>query len=112
MPVLACPVIPSGTNRGCGWRSSAKNGHSRSDAYSATVQLGFLGWLVLLAGVVALLRATGRGRCGREVTAVMLLGCLPPILFDLQEYFHPEDLMPWDSHSADWLALGEATGPG
>ncbi len=53
---------------------------SRSDALSATILLGFLGWLVLLAGVVALLRATGSGRCGWEVTAVVLLACLPPVL--------------------------------
>ena len=35
---------------------------SRSNALSGTLLLGYLGWLVLLAGVVALLRATGRGR--------------------------------------------------
>ena len=65
----------------------------RTNALSETVLLGYLGWLVLLVGVVALLRATGRGRCGWEVAAVLVLGCAPPIVLALQEFFHPEDLM-------------------
>ena len=78
----------------CSKASAAIGGWaSESHALSATVLLGYLGWLVLLGGVVALLRATGRGRCGWEVATVMVLGCMPPILFDLQEFFHPEDLM-------------------
>lgn len=66
---------------------------SQSGAISATVLLGFSGWLVLLAGVVILLRATGRGRCGWEVAAAIVLGCAPPVFMALQEYFHPEDFM-------------------
>jgi hypothetical protein len=66
---------------------------SRSGALSETILLGYLGWVALLFGVVALLRATGRGRCGWEVTAIMVLGCTPPILLVLREYFHPEDLL-------------------
>jgi hypothetical protein len=66
---------------------------NRSDAHSATVLLGFSGWFVLLAGVVILLRATGRGRRGWEVAAAIVLGCVPPVFMALQEYFHPEDFM-------------------
>ena len=66
---------------------------SRSGAMSETVLLGYLGWLVFLAGVVALFRATGRGRCGREVLVVTILGFAPPIVLAIQENFHPEDLM-------------------
>jgi hypothetical protein len=65
----------------------------RSHALPETVLLGYLGWLIFLAGAVALLRATGRGRCGWEVAGVMLLGCAPPIILALQQFFHPEDLM-------------------
>lgn len=65
----------------------------RSHALSETVLLGYLGWLILLVGVVALLRATGRGRCGWEVAGVMVLGCAPPVILALQQYFHPEDLV-------------------
>jgi hypothetical protein len=66
---------------------------SRSHALTETVLLGYLGWLVLLVGVVAFLRATGRGRCGWEVAGVMVLGCIPPVILALQQFFHPEDLM-------------------
>ncbi len=65
----------------------------RTNALAETVLLGYLGWVVLIVGVVALLRATGRGRCGWEVAAVVVLGCAPPIALALQEFFHPEDLM-------------------
>ena len=78
----------------CSTASTAIGGWAaRSTVPSATELLGYLGWLVLLAGVVALFRATGRGRCGWEVATVLVFGCAPPILFDFQEYFHPEDLM-------------------
>ena len=66
---------------------------SRSNALPETVLLGFLGWLVLVAGVISLLRAAGRGRCGWEAMALIVLGCAPPIVLVLQEYFHPEDMM-------------------
>jgi len=69
------------------------NWATRSNALTETMLLGYLGWLVLLAGVVALLRVTGRGRCGWEVTGVMVVGLSPPVWLAIQELFHPEDLM-------------------
>jgi hypothetical protein len=72
----------------------------RSGANLPTLWIGCLGWLVLLAGVVALLRAVGRGRCGWEPAVVMLLACFPPVFMAVTEYFHPQDLM------AMGLALG------
>jgi hypothetical protein len=59
----------------------------------ATLRLGFLAWLVLLAGVVALLRASGRGRRGWEPATVLVVACLPPVWLCLQNYFHPQDLL-------------------
>jgi hypothetical protein len=85
---------PAALGAHCSTASDAiGNWANRSNAVRETVLIGYLGWLALLAGVVALFRSSGRGRCGWEVTGVMLLGCAPPIILVLQEYFHPEDLM-------------------
>jgi len=65
-----------------------------------TVGLGYLSWLVLMAGVIALLRSSGRGRCGWEPATLVLLACLPPLWMPLLNLFHPQDLM------AVGLALG------
>ncbi|HEY6430077.1 MAG TPA: hypothetical protein VIX84_22835 [Acidimicrobiales bacterium] len=72
----------------------------QSNAISATLRIGYLGWIVLLAGVVALLRAAGRGRCGWEPATLFVLACLPPIWMSLENFFHPQDLL------AMGLALG------
>jgi hypothetical protein len=72
----------------------------QSGADSSSVRLGYFCWLVLAVGVVALLRASGRGRCGWEPAALVLLAIMPPVCMCLQEYFHPEDLL------AMGLALG------
>ena len=69
-------------------------------AVGATVKIGFLGWFALMAGVIALLRTTGRGRCGWEPATVILVAFLPPVWTCVQSTFHPEDL----------LALGLALG--
>ena len=55
--------------------------------------LGFIGWPVLLAGFVALLRAAGRGRSRYEFLGVCLLACTPAVTEPLVEFFHPEDLV-------------------
>jgi hypothetical protein len=65
----------------------------QSGAASSSVQLGYLCWVILAVGLVALLRASGRGRCGWEPAALVLLAFVPPVLMCLHEYFHPEDLM-------------------
>ncbi len=72
----------------------------RSGANVPTLWIGCLGWLVLMAGAVAVRRATGRGRCGWEPATVMFMACFPPVFMTLTEYFHPQDLM------AMGLALG------
>jgi hypothetical protein len=58
-----------------------------------TLWIGFLGWIALMAGVIAVLRACGRGRCGWELAAVILIACLPPACMTLSEFFHPQDML-------------------
>jgi uncharacterized membrane protein len=57
------------------------------------VRLGYLGWLALMAGVVAILRTSGRGRRGWEPATLVLLACVPPVFMAVQRFFHPEDLL-------------------
>ena len=72
----------------------------QSGAIPPTIRVSYVSWVILLAGVVAFLRASGRGRCGWEPTAAVLVACLPPAFMCIQEYLHPEDLV------AVGLALG------
>jgi hypothetical protein len=65
----------------------------RSNAIASTVKFGFLGWLFVMAGVVALLRAVGRGGRMWEFVALVLVAASPAVWFPLQEYFHPQDLL-------------------
>jgi hypothetical protein len=72
----------------------------QSGVGQSSVRLGVLSWFVLMAGLVALLRATGRGRCGWEPTALVFVASVPAVFMCIERYFHPEDLM------AMGLALG------
>jgi hypothetical protein len=58
-----------------------------------TIGLGYWSWFVLLAGVVALLRASGRGRTGWEVFGVISVALLPLVWMPLLDQFHPQDLV-------------------
>jgi hypothetical protein len=71
----------------------------KSGAAKSTVHIAYLSWLVLMGGVVALLRASGRGRCGWE-PATLVLACVPSVFMPVVEFFHPQDLV------ALGLALG------
>ena len=62
-------------------------------ALHETLRFGYVAWFVLAAGVVAALRATGRGRCGWEPLALFVVACLPPVVMCLAEFFHPQDLI-------------------
>ena len=75
------------------WSTAAK-------ALNPTVQLGYLSWFALMAGVIVLLRASGRGRCGWEPTILILLAATPFAAMPLLDDFHPQDLV------AMGLALG------
>jgi hypothetical protein len=58
-----------------------------------SVRLGYLSWLALMAGVIAMLRASGRGRCGWEPMTLVLMACVPAVWMPLVEFFHPQDIV-------------------
>jgi hypothetical protein len=66
---------------------------SRSLAINGSLRVGYLAWIAMLIGVVALLRVCGRGRCGWEMAAVVAVAVAPPVFMCVQEDFHPEDLL-------------------
>lgn len=68
------------------WAISAK-------IFGATYDIGYVGWLFLMTGAIAFLRAVGRGRRGWEPAALLVLACLPPVWSAVGNIFHPEDLV-------------------
>jgi len=58
-----------------------------------TTWVGCVTWLALMAGVIAWLRASGRGRCGWEPVTLMFVAGLLPVWMCVQSYFHPQDLL-------------------
>jgi len=46
-----------------------------------------------MAGIIAWLRASGRGRCGWEPLTLIVVACLLPVWMCVQSYFHPQDLL-------------------
>ena len=68
--------------------------------FGATFDIGYVGWLFLMAGAIAFLRAVGRGRRGWEPVTLLVLASLPPVWSAVGNIFHPEDLV------AMGLALG------
>ena len=64
-----------------------------ASAQHDTIEIAYVGWVVLLAGLVAMLRASGRGRCGWEPATLLFVACLPPVWLCLEDTFHPEDLL-------------------
>jgi hypothetical protein len=56
-------------------------------------RFGYVGWIILAIGVVALLRATGRGRRVWEPVCLAAVACTPPVIMCFNEYFHPQDLI-------------------
>jgi hypothetical protein len=66
---------------------------TRSGAMPTTMKVGYLCWFPLMAGVVAVLRASGRGRSRWEPAALLGLACVPCLLMPLLDDFHPQDLL-------------------
>lgn len=62
-------------------------------ALGPTAWIGCAAWLVLMFGVVAWLRASGRGRRGWEPVTLVVVACLPPVWMCVELAFHPQDLM-------------------
>ncbi len=65
----------------------------KSNAALTTVRLGYLSWFFFMAGVVALLRSSGRGRCRWEPAVLLLIACVPPVVATTVDFFHPQDLV-------------------
>jgi hypothetical protein len=72
----------------------------KAHAIMATIRIGYLTWIALLAGVVGLMRASGRGRNGWELATLCFIAVSAPLSECLTEYFHPQDIL------AMGLALG------
>ncbi len=66
---------------------------SVSGAILPTVRLGYLTWVVVLAGATYLVRGTSRRGTGWEVATGFLLAVAPPIVMCITYYFHPQDLL-------------------
>ncbi|MGC8511360.1 MAG: hypothetical protein ACP5PB_10890, partial [Acidimicrobiales bacterium] len=64
-----------------------------SGATTATLALGYVGWLFILVGTVSLLRAIGRGRRGWEPVTLLVLAISGPAIMPIETFFHPEDLV-------------------
>ena len=89
-------TFPSSSALGtqCATAFSAMNDWSlHASATHATLQLGYLVWIPLLAGVVTLIRASGNGRRRWEPLAVTLMAVSLPVYECLVPIFHPQDLL-------------------
>lgn len=64
-----------------------------SGSWLPMVRLGYLSWFALMAGLIAILRATGRGRCGWEPAILVLVACIPSVFASILVYFHPQDIL-------------------
>ena len=64
-----------------------------SVAIFPTIGLGYISWFFFLAGVVALLRAAGRGRSGWEIFGVIFVALMPIVWEPLLTIYHPQDLL-------------------
>jgi hypothetical protein len=62
-------------------------------AIHLTLRLAFLVWPFLLAGLISMVRATGRGRTGWEPLLLFAVAVTPCVLMCITSYFHPEDLL-------------------
>jgi hypothetical protein len=66
---------------------------ANSGAILPTVRLSYLMWPVLMVGVIALVRAAGRGGKRWEPLALLMVACTPTAWMCLTYFFHPEDLL-------------------
>jgi hypothetical protein len=66
---------------------------THAGAVSPTLELGYVGWIVLLFGIVSFFRSIGRGRCGWEPAVLVAVACAPPVFMCVQSWLHPQDLM-------------------
>ncbi len=65
----------------------------RADVATATVRIGLIVWVAVLASTVAFLRAVGRGATIWEPVTLFLLAISVPMLSAYFQYFHPQDVL-------------------
>jgi hypothetical protein len=58
-----------------------------------TLGLGYITWFALLAGVIAVFRASGRGRTAWEAAGVIFVAAVPIVWAPLLDEYHPQDLL-------------------
>ena len=75
------------------WLGPIRHWSTQTSALTPTLRFGYLGWLALMVGVVAVLRAGRRGKTGWEPLTLILIACTPPVFMCLQSLFHPQDLL-------------------
>lgn len=75
------------------WLAPMTRWSVQSHALTPTLRFGYLGWIVLAAGIVAVMRSSGRGRNAWEPAALIAVACAPPVFMCLQNLFHPQDLL-------------------
>ena len=81
-----------GVNCANGYDKMYRWAHS-SYAIFPTIGLGYASWFVLLAGVITLLRVSGRGRSGWEIFGVVAVAFTPVVWMPLLDDYHPQDLV-------------------
>jgi hypothetical protein len=77
----------------CGTPQAIRNGEPLPHWYRSQALLAILGWIVLVAGAVMLLRSTGAGRGTGEAFLVFALAVLPASSDAIVQSFHPQDLV-------------------
>ena len=75
------------------WLAPITRWSDQTHALTPTLRFGYLGWFALAAGVIAVMRSSGRGRNGWEPAILIALACTPPVFMCLQNLFHPQDLL-------------------
>ena len=87
------PTQPVLGSRCLTWLGPIRHWSTQTSALTPTLRFGYLGWLALMVGVVAMLRACRRGKTGWEPLTLILIACTPPVFMCLQSLFHPQDLL-------------------
>ena len=90
---VAFPTQAALGSRCLTWLGPIRHWSTQTSALTPTLRFGYLGWLALMVGVVAVLRASRRGNTGWEPLTLILIACTPPVFMCLQYLFHPQDLL-------------------
>jgi hypothetical protein len=88
--------FPSAASLGPGCRkglAAMNQWYVESHALNSTLWIGCVAWLALMAGVIAWLRTSGRGRCRWEPMTLLVVAGLLPVWMCVQSVFHPQDLI-------------------